>query len=174
MSASKDGRLRSLSPAIAELVEDQAAPGFDDAIVVRVAAAVGRSYHDQFGRSPDHVHAVFCSSDVLLVISHGVLTDVERAYTTPADHARLRESRTLLQYVSRSDFSDPVEQITGRIVRALISGIDVQSDVATETFILEPDLDSNPFRFALDRRARKPERRESADDRRSHTDYSST
>lgn len=144
----------------------------DDAMLLEVAAAVARSYRERFGRVPTQVRAAFCSNDALVVVARGILTYRERSFNTPADHMRLRESRTLLQYASPSTFTEPVEQVTGRRVVALVSGIDVQSNIATETFILEPQPESNAAMFTSDRRARTPERREFTKDRRSHTDYS--
>ncbi|MDX6707928.1 MAG: hypothetical protein QOK16_4457 [Solirubrobacteraceae bacterium] len=39
-----------------------------------------------------------------------------------------------------SDFCDSIERITGRKIRAFISGIDTVADVATETFVLHPPV----------------------------------
>jgi uncharacterized protein YbcI len=168
----KAGRLTSVQAAIAD--PDVSQPSSGDVILVQVAAAVARCYHERFGRAPAQVRAAFCSQDALVVIARGVLTHVERSCDAPADDLRLRESRTLLQYASPSTFTEPVEKVLGRRVLALVSGIDVPSDVATETFILEPQHKSNAGMFSADRRARTPERREFTKDRRSHTDHSTT
>ena len=50
---------------------------------------------------------------------------------------RLREVRMFFQHASESDFRASVEQITGRKVRAFVSGIDVDQDVSSEVFYLE-------------------------------------
>jgi hypothetical protein len=44
----------------------------------------------------------------------------------------------LFQYAETSRFTEPVERITGRRVRGFISGIDTNSDIAAEMFILDP------------------------------------
>jgi uncharacterized protein YbcI len=54
------------------------------------------------------------------------------------DHPRVRDMRMYFQYTSERDFIDAVERITGREVRAFVSGIDTAHDVATELFYLEP------------------------------------
>lgn len=108
-------------------------------MLAQVAAALCRSYEEHFGRSPDSAAAAFNGGDAIVVTAQGVLTDTERSYTTRADHLRLRECRTLFQYVNPAPFCDPIERITGRRVRALVSGIAVCEDVATETFILESE-----------------------------------
>jgi len=42
------------------------------------------------------------------------------------------------QYMSEDDFVGAVEEITGRKVRAFVSGMDTRNDVASELFYLEP------------------------------------
>jgi hypothetical protein len=52
---------------------------------------------------------------------------------------RLRETRMYFQYALVPDFCEPVERLTGRTVRAFISGIDTRVDgLAVETFVLHP------------------------------------
>jgi uncharacterized protein YbcI len=66
------------------------------------------------------------------------LTPAERTITEAGDHQRLRDLRIYLQYVNEDEFVGAVEQITGRRVRAFVSGIDTRQDVACELFYLEP------------------------------------
>jgi uncharacterized protein YbcI len=54
------------------------------------------------------------------------------------EHQRLRDIRMLFQYAETSRFTEPIERITGRRVRGFISGIDTNSDIASEMFILDP------------------------------------
>ncbi len=42
------------------------------------------------------------------------------------------------QHASDAAFTGTVEEITGRKVRAFVSGMDTEQDVATEVFYLEP------------------------------------
>jgi uncharacterized protein YbcI len=44
----------------------------------------------------------------------------------------------LFQYLSRAEFCDSIERLTGRRVRAFVSGIDTENDVSSEVFYLEP------------------------------------
>jgi hypothetical protein len=45
-------------------------------------------------------------------------------------------------------FCDPIERFTGRKVRAFVSGIDVEADVASEMFVLHPwDTKVHPERL---------------------------
>jgi uncharacterized protein YbcI len=54
------------------------------------------------------------------------------------EHERLRDLRVHFQYLREDDFVQTVERITGRKVRAFVSGIDTKRDVASELFFLEP------------------------------------
>jgi hypothetical protein len=45
------------------------------------------------------------------------------------------------QYATVKEFVETVEQITGRTVRAFVSGIDTEHDVSCEVFYLEPQPD---------------------------------
>ena len=47
-----------------------------------------------------------------------------------------------------AEFCEPVERITGRKVRAFISGIDTEADIATEMFVLHPAGYDGPSRAA--------------------------
>ena len=46
-------------------------------------------------------------------------------------------------------FCAPIEQLTGRIVRAFVSGIDTELDLATEMFVLHPAGYDGPSRSSL-------------------------
>jgi hypothetical protein len=63
------------------------------------------------------------------------------------EHERLRDNRTFLQYATVAEFCTPVERITGRTVRAFISGVDTVEDVSIETFVLHPEGSSAPSRM---------------------------
>jgi hypothetical protein len=54
------------------------------------------------------------------------------------EHQRLRETRTFFQYASEQEFVEATERITGRRVRAFVSGTDTRVDVSSEVFYLEP------------------------------------
>src|SRR5687767_9194620 len=99
-----------------------------------------RLYKDQFGRGPTKARAVWAGPDVLAVVLEDTLTPADRNLAELGEHQRLRDLRTFFQYANVHEFCDPIEQITGRKVRAFISGIDTQADgLSVETFILHPE-----------------------------------
>jgi uncharacterized protein YbcI len=95
-------------------------------------------YKSQFGRGPEKVRAQWAGGDALVVILEKTFTPVERTLRALGEHERLRELRLLFQYAERQRFCAPIERLTGRRVRAFISGIDTEADVATEMFVLDP------------------------------------
>jgi hypothetical protein len=54
------------------------------------------------------------------------------------EHQRLRDLRLLFQYAELTAFCEPIERLTSRKVRAFVSGIDTEVDLATEMFVLHP------------------------------------
>jgi uncharacterized protein YbcI len=77
---------------------------------------------------------------MLTSVLEQTLTPAERNLVALNEHVRLRDTRMFFQYASVREFCEPVEQITGRTVRAFISGIDTQVDgLSIETFVLHPE-----------------------------------
>jgi len=66
------------------------------------------------------------------------LTREERNMAEDGEHERLRNLRMYFQYANEAEFVGAAEQITGRSVRAFVSGIDTKHDVATELFYFHP------------------------------------
>src|SRR5881227_273688 len=87
------------------------------------------------------------TGDVVTVVLENTLTPAERNLVTMGEHERLRETRMFFQYATVREFCEPVERLTGRTVRAFISGIDTEIDgLAVETFILHPPGSDAPSR----------------------------
>jgi uncharacterized protein YbcI len=117
-------------------------------VVAAVSDEMVRVYKEQFGRGPDRVRTYWCSDDVLMTVLEDTFTTAERSLAVLGEHQRLRDARTFLQYASAREFCEPVERLTGRSVKAFISGIDPEADgVAMETFILHPGGSDAPSRI---------------------------
>jgi uncharacterized protein YbcI len=116
-----------------------------------------RLFKEQFGRGPTAARATW-AGDVITVVLENTLTPAERNLVRMGEHERLRETRMFFQYASVREFCEPVEQITGRKVRAFISGIDTEVDgLAVETFILHP-IDAPDARSRTELAEPKPPR----------------
>ena len=109
-----------------------------------------RLYKEQFGRGPTKTRTMWAGSDVLVVLLEDTLTPAERNLAELGEHQRLRDLRTFFQYASAREFCEPIERISGRKVRAFLSGIDTRADgLATEIFVLHPEGSDEPSRIDL-------------------------
>ncbi len=97
-----------------------------------------RIYKGQFGRGPTKTRTLWAGPDVLVVTLEKTLTPAEHSLRRLGEHGRLRDLRLLFQYAELEVFCEPVERLTGRKVRAFISGFDTVADVASEMFVLHP------------------------------------
>lgn len=94
-----------------------------------------RRYKDQFGRGPTKVRTDWAGPDALIVTLEATLTPPERRLR---ELERLRELRMLFQNAELAAFCEPIERLTDRKVRAFVSGIDIEADLAAEMFVLHP------------------------------------
>ena len=102
--------------------------------------AMVKLYKEQFGRGPTKTVTSYAGPNVLITTLENSLTPVERRMAEMGEHQRLRDARTFFQYATEREFISAVEQITGRKVRAFVSGIDTAQDVSSEVFYLEPRI----------------------------------
>lgn len=109
-----------------------------------------RLYKDQFGRGPTRVRTHWVGDDALATILEDTLSPAERNLARMGEHERLRETRMFFQYATIAEFCRPVERITGRKVRAFLSGIDTAEDgCSVEMFVLHPAGYEWPSRIDL-------------------------
>jgi len=107
-------------------------------------------YKEQFGRGPTSVRTDWCGPNALTCFLEGTFTAAERKLVEMGEHQRLRDTRMFFQYASVREFCEPVEQITGRVVRSFQSSIDTHADgLAIETFIFYPEGEEGPSRAEL-------------------------
>ncbi len=120
---------------------------------LQISNEMVRLYKEQFGRGPTQVRALWTGDDVITVLLEDTLTPAERSLVRLGEHERLRETRMYFQYATVTEFCEPVERITGRKVRAFLSGIDTLVEgLSTELFVLHPAGSDAPSRIELDRR----------------------
>jgi uncharacterized protein YbcI len=97
-----------------------------------------RLYKELFGRGPTKARTNYAGPDTLVATVENSLTPAERNMLELGEHQRVREIRMYFQHASDTEFVRTVEEITGRKVRAFVSGMDTDQDVSTEVFYLEP------------------------------------
>ena len=127
--------------------EFESEPGANGSLLLEVANAMVRLFKEQFGRGPTRARASWAGPDVITVILEDTFTPAERNLAALGEHERLRDLRSFFQYASVREFCEPVERLTGRKVRAFVSGIDTAANgVAVETFVLHPPGSDEPSR----------------------------
>ena len=108
-------------------------------LMVEISNAIVHLYKELFGRGPTKTRTSYAGPDLLVTTLENSLTRIERTMADAGEHERLRDLRMHFQYLGEDDFVETVERITGRKVRAFVSGMDTKRDVASELFYLEPE-----------------------------------
>jgi uncharacterized protein YbcI len=109
-----------------------------------LSRAMVRLYKERFGRGPTKAQTVYATTDLLICTLENSLTPAERNMAEMGEHQRLRDIRMFFQHASEQEFVEVVEQITGRVVRGFVSGIDTEHDISSEVFYLQPTVASPP------------------------------
>ena len=98
-----------------------------------------RLYKEQFGRGPTRAASHYAGPDTLICTLENSLTPAEQTMAALGEHQRLRDVRLFFQHATEAKFRNAVTSVTGREVRAFISGMDTHKDVSAEVFYLEPE-----------------------------------
>lgn len=109
-----------------------------------LSRAMVRLYKEHFGRGPTKAQSVYATANLLICTLENSLTPAERNMAEMGEHQRLRDIRMFFQHASENEFVEVVEQITGRVVRGFVSGIDTEKDISSEVFYLQPTVSSLP------------------------------
>ena len=133
-----------------DLEDDSDAREREVSILSAISNEMVRLYKEQFGRGPTKARTHW-SGDLITTVLEDTLTPAERNLVRLGEHQRLRDTRMFFQYATVSELCRPVEELTGRKVRAFISGIDTAVDgLSTEIFVLHPPGYDGPSRVDLD------------------------
>jgi uncharacterized protein YbcI len=114
-------------------------PGGNNQDLTEISRAMVRLYKRRLGHGPTRARAFRCDDDVLVCVMEGTLTTKERTlHKAGADHGLL-ESRTEVQEILKPEIEAEIEHALGRRVVSTIGGVDVESDIATQTVLLESE-----------------------------------
>jgi uncharacterized protein YbcI len=111
----------------------------EGSVTASVSNEMVRIYKELFGRGPTRTRTAFAGPDVLICTLENSFTPAERTLAEMGEHQRLRDVRLFFQYAREQDFRSSIEAITGRKVRAFISGTDTRADISAEVFYFEPE-----------------------------------
>jgi uncharacterized protein YbcI len=118
--------------------------------LLAVSNAMVKLHKEQFGRGPTKSRAHFAGPDTLVCVLSDVLLPAEKKMVEMGQQERVSDSRTSFQNATKPEFVAAVEQIIYRKVTAFASGIDVENNVAFETFLLEPHESNGDSRRAAE------------------------
>ena len=118
-------------------------------LLMQVSSEMVRLYKTQFGRAPTKARTNWAGPDTLISTLENSLTPMDRNLAQMGEHWRLRDTRVFLQYACEQELHDIVERLTGRRVRAFVSGIDTERDVSSEIFYLAPAAADGDVALAL-------------------------
>jgi uncharacterized protein YbcI len=109
-----------------------------DGLHSQISREMVRLYKELFGRGPTKARTTI-SRDMVVCTLEDSQTPAERSLVRLGEHQRLRDTRTFFQHASETEFREALEKLTGRKVRAFVSGMDVEEDVSAEVFYLAPE-----------------------------------
>jgi uncharacterized protein YbcI len=75
--------------------------------------------------------------DHIICFLENTLVPVERTLLDAGETAAVRETRLAFQRAMESRFTNTVEEISGRKVRAFLSQVSLEPDISVEVFVLE-------------------------------------
>jgi uncharacterized protein YbcI len=104
--------------------------------LAEISREMVRLYKSQFGRGPTKARSDFAGPNLIVCTLEDSLTPAEKRMAEMGEHQRLRDLRLYFQHATEEQFCEVIERITGRKVRAFISGLDTNKDVAAELFYL--------------------------------------
>ena len=107
-------------------------------MLAEVTNAIVGLHARHYGKGPTRSKS-YLLDDQLLCVMQDVYTTVERTLIDVGKASHVRETRLAFQDAMEADFTGVVERITGRHVRACISQVCVDPDVAIHVFMLAPE-----------------------------------
>lgn len=108
-----------------------------ESIRAEISREMVRLYKELFGRGPTKARTEFAGSDIVICSLENTFTPAERSLVEMGEHQRLRDTRMYFQVATADKFREIIERLTGRRVRAFISGLDANADVCSEVFYLD-------------------------------------
>jgi len=122
--------------------EPSGSNGFDS-VRAEISREMVRLYKERFGRGPTKARTEFAGPDIVICSLENTFTAAERSLVEMGEQQRLRDTRMYFQVATAGKFREIIEHLTGRKVRAFISGLDADVDVCAEVFYLEGGLGSS-------------------------------
>jgi len=117
---------------------EQDGTSYHESVRAEISREMVRLYKELFGRGPTKARTEFAGPDIVICSLENTFTPAERSLVEMGEQQRLRDTRMYFQVATSEKFREIVERLTGRKVRAFISGLDAEEDISAEIFYLEP------------------------------------
>lgn len=113
-----------------------AAPGGGTPLVA-ISNAIVRFNAEYYGKGPTRARSHLVG-DLLICVLEDNLTPLELTLVARGREDQVRALRGDFQYALKDEFVDVVQRASGRMVRAFLSQVHIDPDIAIEVFMLEP------------------------------------
>lgn len=113
-----------------------------------ITNAIVQLYKECYGKGPTKARTTF-EDDLVVCVLEGGFQQAERTLRDAGQGEVVEDQREAFQEVLRERFIQTVEDLTGRTVRAFVSGVDLETEVSAEVFVLEPELEMGDEREAV-------------------------
>ena len=115
-----------------------AAPTGRGKMLLAVTNAIVGLHREHYGRGATRGRTIM-QDDYLVCFLEDIYTKAERTLIDAGSFAQVLGSRGAFQSAMEARFSQSVQEITGRRVKAFLSQVRADPDVAVEAFWLEPE-----------------------------------
>jgi uncharacterized protein YbcI len=117
--------------------------------LARITSALVSLHKEFYGRGPVKAKT-FLVNDTVICVLEGGFTIVERTLIDAGEASAVHDIRRRFQAVMKAQFSGVVEEALGRTVRAYMSQVHTDPDIAVELFMLEPTGEPTVAEHVLD------------------------
>ena len=107
-------------------------------LLTELSNAMVALHRKHFGRGAGAAKS-FMFDQIVLCLLTDICTPVEKTLMRVGKVEHVRQTRLMHQIALEEEYKRPVEELTGRKVRAFVSSVHFDPDIAVELFILEPE-----------------------------------
>lgn len=118
-------------------MEDSAPPKARGEMLAGISTALVQLHRQYYGKGPTKAKTYLVDDTVMCVLEGG-FTIVERTLIDSGRAGAVQDIRRTFQAAMQEKFTTLVQEQTGRKVRAYMSQVHTDPDIAVELFLLEP------------------------------------
>ena len=139
-SADGDGHLRALT---ADRTSGDLRRSGQQSLAAQISTRMVKLLSIYTGRGPTKARTTI-DANVIVVVTDDALTTAEKNLASAGEAESVVEMRRRFQSVMYADAVAAIEELSGRSVRAFLSDISPEENVAVHAFVLEPIPDLYP------------------------------